>query len=151
MPGLPRTPHQLVTLDGRRLLELPVTTVIGLGRLWPAGGGGYARLWPLAVLKRAIRQMNALGAPSVFYMHPYEYNPTELEKLPVRIPLRTRIHQSLGRRRFRQRVDLLLAELPFGTVAQWRAAAGPLKTVDVCSIPSRAANSSPSRLAAANS
>ncbi len=119
--GIPRAPHLLHTLSGRELLELPVTTLHFAGRLWPAGGGGYARLCPVVLLRRAIRQINSLDSASVFYMHPYEYNPTELDTLPIRISLRTRLHQTLGRRRFRNRVDRLLRTVPFGTVAEWRA------------------------------
>ena len=134
MPGIPRTPHQLVTLRGRRLLELPVTTLSGLGRLWPAGGGGYARLWPVSLLRGAVRQMNALGAPSVFYMHPYEYNHGELHELSTRIPLKTRLHQSLGRRCFRRRVDQLLQSVPFGTVAAWRDRAVDVREFNIASL-----------------
>lgn len=134
MSGIPRTPHELVTLRGRQLLELPVTTLSGLGRHWPAGGGGYARLWPVSLLRRAIRQMNTLGAPSVFYMHPYEYNPSELCELPIRIPLKTRLHQSLGRRHFRHRVDRLLESVPFGTIAAWRAGVVDVPEFNIASL-----------------
>lgn len=132
--GIPRTPHILHTLGGRDLLELPVTTWKVAGQLWPAGGGGYARLWPVALLRRAIRQMNTLGAPSVFFMHPYEYNPKEIDELPVRIPFRTQLHQTLGRRHFRNRVDRLLQNVPFGTVTQWRANGGLLPRFRIASL-----------------
>lgn len=132
--GILRTPQVLHTLDGRELLELPVTTVQCAGRLWPAGGGGYARLWPTAVLRRAIQQMNTLDSPSIFYMHPYEYNPTEIDELPIRVSLRKRLHQNLGRRRFRDRVDRLLRTVPFGAVAQWRANSAPLSHFHITSL-----------------
>lgn len=124
--GIPRVPHRLITLGGRRLVELPVTTLRVFGRLIPAGGGGYARLWPMSVLRAAIRQMNRLGAASMFYMHPYEYNPDEIAALPIRVPWRMRLHQNLGRRHFRDRVDQLLRAEPFGSVAEWRALSQPM-------------------------
>jgi len=132
--GIPRSMHLLHTPLGRQIIELPVATYRAMGQLAPAGGGGYARLWPYPILRGAVRQLNALGAPAVMYLHPYEYNPVELGSLPVRIPWRLRLHQSMGRRHVRGRVDRLIREFSWGPANHWTANSGPIPRFDCASL-----------------
>lgn len=70
IPGSPRFPYQP---EGRRLLEVPITTVEYLGQRLPAGGGGYFRLLPYSLFRAAVRRVNARdGKSAVFYCHPWE-------------------------------------------------------------------------------
>lgn len=114
--GAIRRPHRVRTLSGATILELPVASASLLGRTLPVGGGGYFRLFPYVVLRRAIRQINNSGHSGFVYMHPYEYNPDELRQLPVNMPLALRLHQSTGRRGFRRKVDRLLADFSFAPI-----------------------------------
>lgn len=127
IPGIPRDVHVLRTPSGQALIEFPVATYRILGRLIPAGGGGYARLWPYPLLRGAVRQLNIMEAPAVFYVHPYEYSPAEIDSLPVAVPWGLRLHQTLGRSRVRNRLDRLLGEFSFGPAKDWmtRTAAMP--------------------------
>lgn len=134
LAGIPLVPHQLRTEGRNTLLELPVATRRVWGKVVPAGGGGYARLWPYSILRRTVEQLNAAAVPAVFYMHPYEYNPSELSSFDIRIPWKTRVHQSLGRSWLRARIDRLLREYPFGTVAAWRATQSTLPAFDVADL-----------------
>lgn len=75
MPEAPRFPFR-VAHDA--LLEIPITTVRGLGRNIPCGGGGFFRLFPYTFSRWAINRVNTLDrAPAVFYFHPWEIDPDQ--------------------------------------------------------------------------
>jgi len=53
----------------------------------PFGGGGYLRLYPLAVTTRLFSRVNAQGRPAIVYLHPFEIGeivPRIAELSPVR-------------------------------------------------------------------
>lgn len=116
--GAPWYPHRLRTPSGYELAELPVATYRCCGRRLPVGGGGYFRLFPYAVIRRSVRQLNRAGHSATIYMHPYEYDPVEFAQLEYPVSWRMRLHQGLGRRGFGRKVDHLLAEFPFGTMGE---------------------------------
>lgn len=74
VPGAPVTPFRLVT-DAGTMVEVPPLTLRCLGRNLPVGGGGYLRLFPVALLRAALRQQEALGMPGCIYIHPWEVDP----------------------------------------------------------------------------
>jgi len=121
--GYPPEPRIVETPRGRRIVEMPIACFNCLGRRWPVGGGGYFRLWPYWVIRRAFRQLDRLGRPGVVYMHPCEYDPTEMRSYRNVVPLKTRLRQGLGRSRFPRKVDRLLEEFRFGPL---REVAAPL-------------------------
>jgi hypothetical protein len=55
------------------IAEFPLSTVSILGRRLPIAGGGYFRLLPYAVTRRAIRHLNVREhQPAIVYLHPWE-------------------------------------------------------------------------------
>ena len=116
--GAPSYPHVLKTPGGGEIIELPVASFRFAGRRWPTGGGGYFRLLPYAALRGGVRQLNAAGHPATIYIHPYEYHPEEFRDLDYPISWKLRLHQGLGRRGFRNKVDRLLAEHRFGSARE---------------------------------
>ncbi len=116
--GAPWFPHRLKTPAGYELLELPVASSMCCGRRLPIGGGGYVRLFPYSVIRRGLRQINRAGHPVTIYMHPYEYDPIEFKELPHPVPLKQRLHQGLGRRRFPKKIDRMLSDFKFGSMKQ---------------------------------
>jgi polysaccharide deacetylase family protein (PEP-CTERM system associated) len=73
VPGAPRFPF-LAGESG--ILEIPVTTVVWLGCRVPAGGGGYFRLLPYPLYRRALQRVNRVeNLPGNFYFHPWEIDP----------------------------------------------------------------------------
>lgn len=74
VPGAPTTPYRLTGSDGE-LLEFPPLTWDVLGRHLPVGGGGYLRLFPLALIRAGLRQKERLGVPGCLYLHPWEVDP----------------------------------------------------------------------------
>jgi polysaccharide deacetylase family protein (PEP-CTERM system associated) len=83
VPDAPRAPFLAGGLRGE-VLEIPPLTM----RLWrwnlPVAGGGYFRLFPLAVMRRALQMNAAGGEPDVamLYFHPWEFDPAQ-----ARLPL----------------------------------------------------------------
>jgi polysaccharide deacetylase family protein (PEP-CTERM system associated) len=82
VPGFPRGPVRIVR-EGRRLVELPLSTVRTMGRNLPVAGGGYFRLLPYPLIERAVATVHAAGLPFVSYCHPYEFRRAPLVHPPV--------------------------------------------------------------------
>jgi polysaccharide deacetylase family protein (PEP-CTERM system associated) len=65
---------------GNGLIEWPLATIPFLNRRMPFGGGGYFRLYPMAVTEFCFSRMNRQRRPCMFYIHPYEIGPM-MEKI----------------------------------------------------------------------
>jgi polysaccharide deacetylase family protein (PEP-CTERM system associated) len=117
VPDAPRTPF-LATGERHTLLEIPPMTLRMFGANLPAGGGGYFRLFPLAVMEKALRQTREHCRPAVamLYFHPWEFDPGQ-EPLPLgRLSrwrtyvginrTRSRLEQFIGRHTFTRAVEV---------------------------------------------
>lgn len=83
IPDAPRFPHRLGAGRGMEITEFPLSTVTRFGWRFPVAGGGYFRLFPYAVTRWALRQLNAReGQPAMVYLHPWEIDPGQ-PRLPV--------------------------------------------------------------------
>lgn len=92
--GAPPVPHLRSCLSGV-LTEFPVaTTSWGPFRI-PAGGGGYLRQFPFAIIHNAFREHSAAGIPGVFYLHPWELDPDQ-PRLPSGVLTRLRHYRGLS-------------------------------------------------------
>lgn len=112
--GYDPEPRIVGTPSGHRIVEAPVACFHLFGKRLPVGGGGYFRLWPYAVIRNAWRQMDRANRPGIVYMHPYEYDPTEMSNFRREVPLTSRLYQGLGRAGFPLKVDRLVKEFRFG-------------------------------------
>ncbi len=65
-----------------RLLELPPLTWRIGSRNIAVAGGGYFRLFPLALMKRGLRQAAAEQRPAILYFHPWEFDP-DMPRMPL--------------------------------------------------------------------
>jgi len=74
IPGFPPEPRRMETPAGP-ILEMPLSVMRAFGRIWPAGGGAYFRLYPYAVTRSNIRGLERAGRNMVFYLHPWELDP----------------------------------------------------------------------------
>ncbi|QDZ30614.1 DUF3473 domain-containing protein [Noviherbaspirillum sp. UKPF54] len=91
---------------GKRLLELPITTVRLLDRNLPAGGGGYFRLLPYRLSRWMIRRVNEQdGRPGIFYFHPWEIDPDQPR--PGSPDMKTRFRHYVNLRRMKARIVTL--------------------------------------------
>lgn len=112
--GIPDAPRWPFLAQGERhtLLEMPPATWRVLGANLPVGGGGYFRLFPLAVMRRGLVQTLRQGQPPVamLYFHPWEFDPDQ-ERLPLSRLSRFRTYVGLSRSR--RRLAMLLDQHEF--------------------------------------
>ena len=113
-PAAPPTPH-LIHRPAGTLLELPLATISVAGARLPAAGGGYLRQLPFDLVRRAFREHVARGVPGMFYVHPWEIDPDQ-PRIPA--PWLTRIRHYRGLTRTLPRLERLLSEFRFTSVAQ---------------------------------
>lgn len=78
IPDAPRFPYDIERQAGT-IREFPLTTkffsVFGREMNIPVAGGGYLRLFPVSLIKRALESLNRDGNPIVLYFHPWEIDP----------------------------------------------------------------------------
>lgn len=118
----PRFPHRLRTPGGAELVEFPPATVAIAGLRLPVAGGGYFRLYPYAVTRRAIQRLNrGEGQPAMVYLHPWELDP-EQPRLPVRLLTRARHLVNVGRTE--RRLKRLLLDFDWAPAAEVLAGCG---------------------------
>jgi polysaccharide deacetylase family protein (PEP-CTERM system associated) len=109
---------RVVTTPSGRIVEAPVAVFDFMGKRRPVGGGGYFRLYPYWLIRRAWKQFERQGRPGIVYMHPYEYDPSEMAQYAGGLSLKTRLHQGLGRAGFARKVSRLLTEFKFATIGE---------------------------------
>ncbi len=112
--GFPPRPVRVETPSGG-LLEFPPLTLNLLGRNFPAGGGGYLRLFPVKLFSLALRRREREGLPGCVYLHPWELDPGQ-PRAPVRGLRRFRHYVNLSRTA--AKLDALLGAHPFGTMGE---------------------------------
>lgn len=105
-----RTAPHVIQRNVGTIVELPPATTTWFGRRIPAAGGGYLRHFPMAVIQRAFREHERCGESGMFYVHPWELDPSQprLTSSPV-----TRLRHYAGLRRTQPRIEALLSEFRF--------------------------------------
>ena len=114
-PGAPCVPH-LIEREAGALAEFPLATTSILAWRVPAAGGGYLRQFPYLVIRRAFQQASDRGEPATFYIHPWEIDPDQ-PRLPVSGVTRIRHYRGLDTTL--RRIERLLSEFKFGTIASF--------------------------------
>lgn len=106
-PHAPRAPFR--PPQTHALTEIPVSTVRIGGRNWPAGGGGFFRLFPYFMSRMLITRVNQIEQMAAnTYFHPWEFDPQQPRPSGVR--LKTRFRHYLNQGRTRERMRCLLAD-----------------------------------------
>ena len=94
-PQAPRFAYR--PLPDSPLVELPVTTAQVGAKRFAAGGGGFFRVYPYAVSRWAVRQVNdSERRPAVFYFHPWEVDPGQPRVAAAPLKSRLRHYSRLG-------------------------------------------------------
>ncbi len=124
IPDAPRFPHRLAVGAGAGLGEFPLSTVGGRSWRLPVAGGGYFRLLPYPVTRRAVRHLNEReGQPAIVYLHPWELDPGQ-PRLPVgRL---TRLRHSVNTTTTESKLRRLLEDFRFAPVREVLAGSGVL-------------------------
>lgn len=114
IPDAPRHPH-LVRCESGSICELPAPTLRLGSTNWPIAGGGYFRLAPYWLTKRAIARVNGGdGLPVAFYIHPWEVDPDQPRLAQSRV-LRWRHH--VGIEKTVERLGRLMRDFAFAPVS----------------------------------
>lgn len=77
IPDAKELPHKLTTPKGHELVEFPLSTAKIFSYKLPVAGGGYFRLYPYALTRAGLRQINRRQQPFIFYLHPWEIDPAQ--------------------------------------------------------------------------
>jgi polysaccharide deacetylase family protein (PEP-CTERM system associated) len=78
IPGHQRFSCAIECHGGGVMLEIPLSTIRIAGVNIPVAGGGYLRLFPYAVTRRALLLLNLRERqPAIVYFHPWEIDPDQ--------------------------------------------------------------------------
>ena len=77
IPGAPRWMHTATGPAGGQIIEIPPLTLRAFGMNLPAGGGGYLRLLPSWLIRRAIDRAERAAQSAMIYLHPWELDPDQ--------------------------------------------------------------------------
>jgi polysaccharide deacetylase family protein (PEP-CTERM system associated) len=110
MPDCSRAPFRE---RGSGIVEIPLTTVSWGGRNLPCAGGGYFRLLPYVFTRWAMRRVHrADHMPCIFYMHPWEIDPSQPRM--TNAPVKSRIRHYTNLSAMEQRLFQLLSDFRWG-------------------------------------
>lgn len=110
-PQWPRFPYQVVD----SLIEIPITTWSVQQRNWPIAGGGYFRLYPYWFSRWLLQQyLQTEQAPGVFYIHPWEIDPTQ--PATNNISFKTKFRHYINLAKVEARLNRLLTDFNWSTM-----------------------------------
>ena len=117
IPGSPEEPYRIITTNGSKLLEFPLTTAKVFGQSIPAAGGGYFRQYPYR-LSRWLFDRASLNQtkPQIFYLHPWEIDPSQ-----PRVPNAgwfSNFRHYTNLKRCLPRLERMIGDFQFGTMSQ---------------------------------
>ena len=115
IPDAKEMPHVLKTPRGHSLVEFPLSTAKIFNYKLPVAGGGYFRLYPYALTRAGLRQVNARQQPFIFYLHPWEIDPDQPKVETTRLS-RFRHYNNLEK--CESRLQRLMQDFQFGTAWQ---------------------------------
>ncbi len=79
--GIKNCPDEIFNITESNIIEFPVSSFNLLARRW-ALGGAYFRLFPYIFTRKGFESRNKKGQYSMFYIHPWEYDPSH-PKVPM--------------------------------------------------------------------
>jgi len=114
--GIPEQPRfAFYPFADSKFVEIPITTIRKFGRNWPAGGGGYFRLFPYSLFKRNLKAVRAEDRqPCMFYFHPWEIDHTQPRITGTSV--KTRVRHYLNLERTFDRLQMLLKDFRWSSV-----------------------------------
>lgn len=113
-PSAQRDPYRIERPSGH-LKEIPPATIRVAGRNFAAGGGAWFRIFPYALISRALKDCERRSVPGTFYIHPWEIDPDQ----PVLdAPRPDLLKHHAGLRRAPKRLKRLLREFRFRPIAE---------------------------------
>ena len=112
-PDAPREIHTIETETGK-IIEFPPAVITRFGKNIPTGGGGYFRFFPYFITVRWLKEINRLGKPFVFYVHPWEIDPDQPRIQGA--PFKSRFRHYLNLKHTADRLKKLFLDFEFTTI-----------------------------------
>lgn len=109
IPDSRRFPYEI----GKGIIELPLSTVRVFRKNFPVAGGGYFRIMPYFLTRKAITGLNKKGEKAMFYIHPWELDP---EQPRVNLPLRKKFNHYLNLGDTERKFKKILKEFKFDSI-----------------------------------
>jgi polysaccharide deacetylase family protein (PEP-CTERM system associated) len=102
-----------IDLGGKSIIEFPLSTLRICGTNFAIPGGGYLRLYPLWLVRWAIKHINKEGYPAMVYVHPWEMDPEQ-----PRIKLRglSKFKHYVNLSKHEEKIRRLVSEIEFSTI-----------------------------------
>ena len=117
-PGAKRFPHAIRTASGD-IAEFPPSTIRFFNQNIPIAGGGYLRLLPSPVMRRALRAINEKEKmPVIVYLHPWEI---DAEQPRMNGRLRSRFRHYLNLKSTMPKLKHMLDEFEFRPISSLAA------------------------------
>lgn len=111
MPSAPR--FSFKPIKDSDFLEMPVTTFEAFGKKFPCGGGGYFRLFPYPLWKKAMNRVNVKDQQAcIFYFHPWEIDPGQPRQKQASLKSRFRHYTNLDI--MESKIEKLFADFSWG-------------------------------------
>lgn len=124
IPDAATRPFELVTANGNKIAEFPISVVrTPLGNL-PVSGGGYLRILPMALTMAGLSRLRYKKQPFVIYTHPWELDPEQPKIEGISSSTRFRHYRNL--KKTPARLGKLLDHFPFTTMEKVLTDAGLL-------------------------
>ncbi len=114
VPGAKREIHDLCTTGGR-ITEFPPSAWY-IGKYNIPIGGGYFRIFPWAVSKKAIEKVRSHVGTAMFYIHPWEIDPEQPRVDGIR--LESKFRHYTGQRFTYSRLERMFRTSPFASMSQ---------------------------------
>jgi len=115
-PSFGDNPKNMAGKGEGEIWELPMSVgQLGPFRI-PFGGGGYLRMYPLALTKALFRKIERLGRTGMVYVHPWELDPGQPE---IKTSFLRRLRHRLGIAKMEEKLVDLLDTMQFATAAQY--------------------------------
>ncbi len=114
IPGAKHEIHDIHTEYGT-ITEFPPSVWQTLKLNIPVGGG-YFRIFPYAVSRRALAEVRRQSRPAMFYTHPWEIDPHQPKIAGV--GLKSRFRHYTGQHSTYDRLDKMLSESNFSSVSE---------------------------------
>jgi len=112
--GIASCPEEIFAIDELDLIEYPVSTFKILSKRFGVGGA-YFRIFPYALTRRRFVQGDVRGTPTMFYAHPWEFDP--LHPRLGEMELKAKLTHYANLRFMGRRTADLLRDFSFTTVA----------------------------------
>lgn len=109
----PTLPYELI--PNENFMEFPISTWTFFGKNLPASGGAYFRIFPYELTKYAFRKINSKGNPFVFYLHPWELDPSHPK---ISLPYIVTATHYFNLRATERRLNRLLNDFKFSSMKE---------------------------------